>query len=144
MYLLDANCLIALGDADHEHHERMRKWFKAHASEGWGTCPLTENAFVRILSHPGYPNSPGDASQARALLRELCLFRGHRFWADELTIRSAEHLPVLSAPKQITDLYLLALAAHLSIRFVTLDARIKPDLIPGGEKAFYLIPLGAT
>lgn len=142
MYLLDANCLIALGDADHEHHQRMRNWFKAHAPAGWGTCPLTENAFVRILSQPSYPNSPGTAAQARALLRELCLFRGHRFWADELSIRNAERLPVLAAPKQISDLYLLALAAHFSIRFATLDARIEPALIPGGEKAFYLIPGG--
>lgn len=140
MYLLDVNSLIALGDGDHEHHERMRCWFKERASEGWGTCPLTENAFVRILSQPAYPNSPGDSGQVRSLLVRLCRFRGHQFWPDDTSIRNPELFPVLGTPKQITDVYLLALAVSRSVKFATLDARIKPDIVPGGENAHYLIP----
>lgn len=140
MYLLDVNSLIALGDGDHEHHERMRLWFKAHASEGWGTCPLTENAFVRILSQPAYPSPLAGPDEARALLSEICLFHGHQFWPDRLSIRSRERLPVLTTSKHIPDLYLLALSVEISVRFATLDTRIKADLIPGGMSAFFLIP----
>ena len=29
-------------------------WFADHHANGWATCPLTENGFVRILANPRY------------------------------------------------------------------------------------------
>jgi predicted nucleic acid-binding protein len=48
--LLDVNVLLALLDQAHVHHARARKWFLARALDGWASCPLTQNGFVRIIS----------------------------------------------------------------------------------------------
>lgn len=53
--LLDVNMLIALFDAAHVHHRRAHQWFGQHCSQGWATCPLTQNACIRIISQPAYP-----------------------------------------------------------------------------------------
>lgn len=51
IYLLDANVLIALGDSNHPYRAVALRFFQQSATvEGWATCPLTENAFVRILA----------------------------------------------------------------------------------------------
>ena len=55
--LLDVNVLIALLDADHSLHARATDWFASHARAGWASCPITQNGCVRIMSHPGYPNT---------------------------------------------------------------------------------------
>ena len=57
--LLDVNVLIALMDPRHVHHEQAHSWFAGSAPSAWATCPITENAVLRILGHPRYPNSPG-------------------------------------------------------------------------------------
>lgn len=53
--LLDVNMLIALFDAAHVYHRRAHQWFGQHCSQGWATCPLTQNACIRIISQPAYP-----------------------------------------------------------------------------------------
>jgi predicted nucleic acid-binding protein len=53
--LLDVNVLIALLDAGHVMHGCAMTWLEREASRGWASCPLTENAVVRIMSQPGYP-----------------------------------------------------------------------------------------
>jgi predicted nucleic acid-binding protein len=68
-FLLDVNILIAMAWPTHRAHEKAQDWLAPHAREGWATCPLTQTAFVRILSNPAFsPNAltPGDAL---ALLR---------------------------------------------------------------------------
>jgi hypothetical protein len=57
--LLDVNVLIALLDQRHVQHEQAHGWFAAAQANGWATCPLTQNAVLRILGQPRYPNSPG-------------------------------------------------------------------------------------
>lgn len=47
--LLDANMLIALFDAAHVDHQKAQALLSAHRSQGWTTCPLTENACIRIM-----------------------------------------------------------------------------------------------
>ena len=46
--LLDVNVLVALFFPDHVHHDLAHDWFADHRHEGWATCPLTENGFVRV------------------------------------------------------------------------------------------------
>jgi predicted nucleic acid-binding protein len=42
IHLLDANVLIALGDADHPHRVAALRFFEKTATvQGWATCPLT-------------------------------------------------------------------------------------------------------
>jgi predicted nucleic acid-binding protein len=85
-YLLDVNVLIALSDPMHLHHDAAHRWFGSHGKESWATCPITENGFVRIASHPSYPNRPGDTPVVLSLLRQMCAVEGHHFWPDGITI----------------------------------------------------------
>jgi predicted nucleic acid-binding protein len=43
---------------------------------------------------------------------------------------------------QITDLYLLGLAAHNGGRLATLDSRINATAVRGGREALFVIPVG--
>ena len=141
MQLLDVNVLIALCDADHEHREVARRWFRENASAGWATCPLTENAMLRIMGQPAYPAGLGTPEAVRPLLRHLCSLPGHQFWEDSISLANDRPVPSLAGvtSKKLTDLYLLALAVHRGGRFITLDTRIDPSQVPGGQPAFVLI-----
>jgi hypothetical protein len=140
MFLLDANVLIALGDARHPHGDAALRFFEVHAvPSGWATCPLTENAFLRIVGAPSYPGSPGSTDAARELLRRLTAAPGHQFWPDDHSLLDARRLPRLPAAKHLTDVYLLALAVSRQARFVTFDHAIDPALVPGGPATFHLL-----
>ena len=142
IWLLDINVLIARQDADHEHHDRSVRWLHQHAAAGWATCPITENGFVRILGHPSYPGWPGTPERAANALRQLiAAIPGHRFLSDEISLLDAALLPSLQGvgSRALADLYLLALAVHHGARFVTLDARVNPDLVPGGRAAYQVV-----
>ncbi|MCC5838831.1 MAG: PIN domain-containing protein [Opitutales bacterium] len=139
IYLLDANVLIALLDTGHAHHTRALRFFPSAQREGWATCPLVENAFVRIFGRPRYPNGPGSPQLARQLLVQYCATQGHHFFPDDLTLRDSScfrHLPGVTA---LTDLYLLALAIKNGGRFATLDENIDASLIPGGPAALHVL-----
>jgi len=128
-----------LVDPIHVHHGAAEDWFEAHATQGWASCPITENGFVRILGSPGYANGPADGAAALNLLRELCAVGGHEFWPDEVSIRQLLPADQLLSPSQVTDLYLLGLAAHRSSRLATFDRRLRCAAIPGGSDALELI-----
>ncbi|HNQ87679.1 MAG TPA: PIN domain-containing protein [Verrucomicrobiota bacterium] len=141
-WLLDINVLVARQDVDHEHHERVARWWHQRTADGWATCPLTENGFVRILGHPSYPGWPGTPERAAAALsRLIAAIPGHQFLPDEISLLDLSVVPSLEGvgPRALTDLYLLALAVHHGAVFATLDARIQPGLVPGGPAAFVVI-----
>jgi hypothetical protein len=60
--------------------------FARKGKKSWATCPLTENGFIRIASHPPHPNRPGDAFTVLAILRKFCQIKGHQFRIDDITI----------------------------------------------------------
>lgn len=140
MHLLDANVLIALGDSNHEHHERVQKWFHTEPGRPWATCPLTENAFLRIVAGANYPGSIGDVEVVRTVLEQMCAFPGHQFWNDSLTMRDSKRFRTLPSAKHLTGIYLLGLAISHRAKLATLDQRIDPKIIPGGTQACFLIP----
>ena len=111
-YLLDVNLLLALTDPMHVHHEPAHRWFAETGCQAWATCPLTENGFVRISSHPKYPNRPGDVAAVLEILRQLCALEGHHFWADEVSLRDLLSSEVVVTHAHVTDVYLLGLARH--------------------------------
>lgn len=140
MNLLDINALIALADPLHEHHEKVARWFVRVHQDGWATCPLTENGFIRIVGHPQYPEGPGTADAARRLLNALRAQPGHQFWPDSVSLCDTTRFRTLPAAKDLTDFYLLALAVEHEARFATLDRRFDPAPVPGGAAAYFLIP----
>jgi len=142
VFLIDINVLIARCDPAHVHHEDAAAWFAEHESDGWATCPLTENGFVRIIGNPAYPNSAGSANAALTTLRGLVrALPGHRFLSDEISIRDTFAIPDFRGitPRQLTDYYLLALAVHRRAKFLTFDRGIDPGRIPGGFAALAVL-----
>ena len=139
--LLDVNVLIALLDPRHVHHEPAHRWFEGEAIHGWATCPLTQNAILRILGNPRYPNSPGGPAAVMPLLESMLAHPSHVFWPDALSWTGHALLEpqLLLHHGQITDTYLLALAVHHRGRLVSLDARLTTRPVPGGERALCLI-----
>lgn len=142
VHLLDINVLLARSDPGHVHHNLACKWMAAHAAVGWYTCPLTENGFIRILSHPSYPNRTQSAEHARKALEALVLhIPGHSFLAADVTVLAPGLVPDLTvtSSKNLTDLYLLALSARHNARFVTFDRKIDPTAVAGGPQAYTLL-----
>lgn len=138
-YLLDVNLLLALSDPMHVHHESAHRWFAKKGRQAWATCPLTENGFIRIASHPNYPNRPGDVTAVVAILRQLCETTGHYFWPEESSILQVLEPEAIITHVQVTDVYLLGLAVHKKGKLATLDQRIPVDALRGGRKALELI-----
>ena len=133
--LLDVNVLIALLDADHSLHARATQWFGGHARAGWASCPITQNGCVRIISHPGYPN----ALSVRAVmerLKEATASKFHEFWPDNISLLEARVADStrIHGPRQVTDVYLLALAVRHGGQFVTFDVSVSLDAVRGAEK----------
>src|ERR1700722_8372007 len=105
IFLLDANVLIALIDPVHVQHDTAHEWFAAQGQQAWATCPLTENAVLRIVGHVRYPNSPGTPAAVAPLLASLCAQAGHTFWSDDIRLLDAEKIDptrLLNAA-QVTD-----------------------------------------
>ena len=138
-YLLDINMLLALTDPMHVHHEPAHQWFAEAGHQAWSTCPLTENGFVRIASHPKYPNRPGDVPAMLSILRQLCESPGHYFWTEDLSILEILEPDAIITHAQITDVYLLGLAVRNKGKLATLDQRIPVDAVRGGRQAIELI-----
>lgn len=130
--LLDVNVLIALHDTQHVHHREAADWLAAHVRGGWATCPLTQNGCVRILSQPNYPN-PVPLADALAVLRRSCALPSHAFWHDDISLLDTARLDHgrMHGHRQITDLYLLALAVEHDACFVTFDAQIPLSAVRG-------------
>ncbi|MCA9865141.1 MAG: PIN domain-containing protein [Anaerolineales bacterium] len=139
-YLLDVNLLLALSDPMHIHHEPAHQWFGATAHFSWATCPLTENGFVRIASHPNYPNRPGEVQAVLALLRQFCALEGHIFWPDDISLREIISTKAAMTHGQITDHYLLALAVRHGGKLATLDRRLSAGVVSGGKAAIEQLP----
>ena len=132
--LLDINVLLALLDADHADHGRARQWLTDEIRGGWASCAITQNGFVRIISQPRYP-SPVPVAEAIERLSQAAGTPHHVFWTCETSVlddavvdRSRIH-----GPRQVTDVYLLALAVLRSGRFVTFDRGIPLSAVRGAR-----------
>jgi uncharacterized protein len=137
--LLDINLLLALSDPMHIHHVAAHRWFAETGQQSWATCPLTENAFIRIASHPNYPNRPGDIPAMLAFLSQFCKTPGHHFWAEDISIQEILQPNAVITHAQITDVYLLGLAVHRKSKLATLDYRIPAFAVRGGQEALEVI-----
>jgi uncharacterized protein len=120
--LLNVNVLIALLDSDHASHDTAIHWFAKHAREGWASCPITQNGCIRIMSNQGYPN-PLPVQAVIGRLAEACDEDIHEFWPNEVSLLDSDVVDStrIQGPRQLTDIYLLALAVQHEGRLVTFD-----------------------
>jgi toxin-antitoxin system PIN domain toxin len=132
--LLDINVLLALFDSGHTFHPRAMQWWSANKGDGWASCPLTENGYLRIVSQASYPRAVRLADAALHL-RTWAVPPLHVFWPDDISILDAariDHTRLLG-PKKIIDVYLLALAVKHGGRLVTLDTGISVRAVRGAD-----------
>jgi len=140
-FLLDVNVLIALMDPAHIRHDDAHEWFLDVGGKSWATCPLTQNAVIRILGDARYPNSPGAPAKIVPMLAEFVSLPGHVFWPDDITMMDPQKLDAarLLNSRQVTDSYLLALAQAHGGQLATLDRRLVSDAVMGGAPALHVI-----
>lgn len=135
--LLDVNALIALVDSEHVHHEAMQRWFIAHESAGWASCPLTENGMTRVLSHPAYASGQRTPAEVIEVLGALKAAFGdsHEFWADDISIADGAIFDgsLIAGARQVTDIYLLGLAARHEGVLVSFDRSVAWQAVRGGS-----------
>ena len=137
--LLDVNVLLALFDTDNVFHAKATTWLAANIEDGWASCPMTQTGFVRVLSNPKYP-SGASTHQAVQMLAEATTDPHHEFWPDDVALVGPEVDPTrLSSHQQITDVYLLALAAAHNGRFVTFDQHVIVRAAPKAASHHLLI-----
>lgn len=133
--LLDVNVLIALLDQDHAMHVQAQRWFAARVANGWASCPITQNGCVRIMAHPNYPN-PLKVAAIMERLGEATSRSEHEFWPDDISVLDARVVDRnrIHGPRQVTDLYLLALAVHHGGCFASFDGSIPRTGVRGVER----------
>lgn len=132
--LLDVNVLVALFFPDHVHHDLAHDWFADHRHEGWATCPLTENGFIRVACQ-----QPSDDVLVRPAdviehLGRFCSDKRHRSWTDSVSLTDAAVFApqFIRGHQQLTDVYLLGLARKMGGRLATFDRTIPVKAIRGG------------
>lgn len=124
VFLLDANVLIALVVADHEHHERVGRWFGGGPE--FAISPLIEGALVRFLVRLG--ERP---STAQELIRHVHDHAACRRWSDDVSYADID-LQDVRGHRQVTDTYLVSLAAAHSGTLATLDESLagrRPNVV---------------
>ena len=138
--LLDINVLIALFDTIHQHHELAKDWFCKNIRRGWASTPITQNGFLRIVTQPKYPR-PISFQEAVELLFGAARTAHHEFWPDAISVLDAKcfNHEQVHGPRQLTDIYLLALAVDRGARFVTFDQSISLRMVIGAERKHLVV-----
>jgi toxin-antitoxin system PIN domain toxin len=134
--LLDVNVVVALLDRDHIHHDWARTWLEREIQHGWASCPITQNGVVRVMSQPRYPNRVTTA-EAIDLLSAATRAPHHAYWPCDVSVVDTQVVDgsYLHGPRQVTDVYLLALATSKGGRFVTFDGAVPLEAVRGARAA---------
>ncbi|MFD4422106.1 TA system VapC family ribonuclease toxin [Agromyces sp. NPDC058484] len=138
--LLDANVLIALVSEQHVHHAAAHRWLRTIVS--WATTPMTEAAFVRLVSNPAVVGGEIAPVDALALLERVRRQPGHVFLADGSSLATAGiDLTALVGHRQVTDFHLVNLAAGAGAILATFDGRLLAALAEDDRRHVEVIPL---
>ena len=139
-FLLDVNVLIALIDPAHVQHDQAHQWFAESGHKAWATCPLTQNGVLRIVGNTRYPNSPGTPAAVAELMARFLALPGHKFWPDDVTLLGSRvHTARLLDSGQVTDSYLLALAAAHGGKLATFARSLVTDAVVRGRESLHRI-----
>ncbi len=131
--LLDISVVIALLDPDHDFHHRAHTWWASVQAEGWASCPITQNGVVRVMSNPAYnPRRSLSPASVCTLLRTFIERTDHEFLPDALSFLDNDRVDTrrVLGPRQVTDVYLLAIAVSQGHRLATFDESINRGAVP--------------
>lgn len=125
--LLDINVIIALLDSKHDFYDRAQSWWTRNHHLKWATCPIIQNGVLRVMMNPAY-NPPNRFSLeiVADLVRDMLILADHEFWSDDISLLDPARFDLgqVVGPKQLTDMYLLALAIKNGGCFVSFDSRV--------------------
>ena len=140
-YLLDVNVWVALLDEAHVFHAQALAFIERPRLK-MATCPLVENGVIRVLNLPGYSKfGPVGFEPVSQKLDAICAELDHEFWPDGVSLRTSgvANWPRVMGHNQITDVYLLALAASNQGCLATLDHRVSLNTIIGATSRNLLL-----
>jgi toxin-antitoxin system PIN domain toxin len=138
LLLLDVNVLLAIAWPNHQFHAAAIAALSTR--KRWATCALTQLGFIRISSNPaavGVAKSPQEATGTLAAMVADSL----HFYLDSLPAPASEDwhdtFANLLGHQQVTDAYLLRLAAVNNAVLVTFDRRLE-SFAPGQSRVMIL------
>jgi len=136
----DVNVLIALFDTAHQHHAVANKAFLEHDTDGWATCPVVENGFIRIVSNPSYLNAVSVADATSLLQLAIANTVYHRLEQTVSLLDPSRFQPSkLVSHRQITDLYLIGMAIYHDVKLITFDRNVPTHAAIGFEPRHLLL-----
>lgn len=126
LLLLDVNVLLAIAWPNHQFHAAA---IAALSSQNrWATCALTQLGFIRLSSNPAAIATAKSPHEAAGLLVRLVADSFH-VYLDSLPAPASEGwrdaFAALLGHQQVTDAYLLRLAAANEAVLVTFDRRLE-------------------
>lgn len=134
--LFDVSTLIALLHLQHTFHQAAFDWWIANSQYGWASCPITENGLLRVMSNPRYSSlARFSVGEVGGLLNRFTANSDHEFWSDDISLADKRvfECGAILGPMQITDVYLLGLAAGNKGRLVTFDRSISTSAVPNAD-----------
>jgi predicted nucleic acid-binding protein len=94
----------------------------------WYTCAISQLGFIRLSSNPAVIKAVVTASQAASFLEQITRDEYHQFASELVPIADSGAKVAFDRTlglQQVTDAYLLAMAARHGAVFLTLDTRLK-------------------
>jgi uncharacterized protein len=140
-YLLDVNVLVALIDQKHDHFSRAQRWFAADPDIEWMLCPLVQLGVIRIASNPRFGSTSSPRVAAESL--QSVVARGNcTFVPDDLDMLDDMVFSheAIRTHGQVTDIYLVALAARHGAALATFDQKIATEAVRSPDAEIFLIP----
>jgi len=138
--LLDVNALLALAWPNHQFHHVVLERLDRRPTPTWATCLLTQLSFVRLSSNPTAVEIRQSPAHAIAQLQQLTADEHHRYIDILPTLASVESaFRPLFGHQQVTDAYLVAVAAANDATLLTLDQRLVSTVV-GGNHVEALMP----
>ena len=99
---------------------------------------------IRVLSQPAYRGGMRTPEEAIATLLRMKEARPwkHVFWAEDFSItdQGAILSERIAGPRQVTDVYLAAMALRRGGRLVTFDAGVPWQAVKGGSRELIEVP----
>ena len=122
----------------------MTRWFRQSHRAGWATCAITENGMVRVLSQPSYASGRRTPAEVIEVLTALksAFEESYEFWNDDISLSDSAifDTALIGGSRQVTDAYLLGLAAKRSATLVSFDRSLPWQAIRGGSRKLIQLP----
>lgn len=132
LLLPDVNVLLAIAWPNHQFHLAAIEAMSSR--KRWATCALTQLGFIRLSSNPTAIATAKSPREAAGLLARLVADSLHTY-LEGLPAPASEDwrdaFAGLLGHQQVTDAYLLRLAAVNNAVLVTFDRRLKS--LAGGQ-----------